>query len=365
MTPDPDPETALRTLARCAPHERIEREWPATRRADTLAHIIGTRTEHASDPHPVHEIPIRFIGTGAAVPGRRPRWARTLPLASGAAVTVAVAALVATMTSGGFTGSHAAGGPGGAQGPEFVPPAGLSTTASVGADQYAHQVDEQLDLDANGQPEPDGRDAMVNRNWISANGATLSIRTGSQNVCYQFSAPEAGVNSPSRAFLAGLPTDVDSLESYLRSHVAGSSSHDEAVFVAVGDMLRMMDGFASPALRAAMLAVLSRTAGVTVHAGQRDYLDRPALRADFVDQRIRPGEVQSLYFDPTTFQLLEQRDSSAGGSPTYAGPSPAYDAHSTDGPTAADLGGAAFLDVLRTVEAVDQLPAVPAGCRQG
>lgn len=119
---------------------------------------------------------------------------------------------------------------------------------------------------------------------------------------YAFPPGEDSINNPSPAFLATLPTDPAALLNYLRAHVHGSSSTDEAVFVAVGDMLS--GGFAPPALRAATLRVLERTPHVTVRSGQ-DSLGRTATVVDFVDESGRPGVVQSLYFDPATARLLQ------------------------------------------------------------
>ena len=113
-----------------------------------------------------------------------------------------------------------------------------------------------------------------------------------------------------------------------------------------------------------MLAVLSRTPGVFVHENTVDYLGRKAIRADFVDQQIRPGEIQSLYFDPVTFQFLEERDGSLG-SPGHAGPSPAYTAHAASTGTPVELTGRASLDVMQTEVTLDTLPPLPAGCTKG
>ena len=152
-----------------------------------------------------------------------------------------------------------------------------------------------------------------------------------------------------------MPTDPDKLNKYMRSHVTGSTSRDEAVFVAVGDALRIADGLASPKLRAAFLAVLSRTPGVTLFEGQRDDLNHPAIRADFVDQANRPGEVQSLYFDPTTFQLTEM-GGGTNGQPTH-GPEnyPPYDAHPKPGVDPVRLGHRGG-EVMRTEQVVDSAP---------
>jgi hypothetical protein len=155
----------------------------------------------------------------------------------------------------------------------------------------------------------------------------------------------------------------DALQSYLRNHVEGSSSHDEAVFVAVGDALRTAGGLASPKLRAAMLAVLSRTPGVILHLDAQDYLQRPAIRADFVDQQIRPGAVHAYYFDPSDFRFLEERFAPNGEPSTHTGPSPAYDAPAGPAADPDVFTGAAFIDVIRSAEVVDHLPTLPADCK--
>jgi hypothetical protein len=171
------------------------------------------------------------------------------------------------------------------------------------------------------------------------------------------------MEQPTRDYLTGLPTNVDDLTAYLRSHVSGSSSRDEAVFVAVGDALRTGDLLATSDLRAALVGVLARTPGVTVHQDQRDYLDRPATRIDFVDEQTRPDEVQSMYFDPATYQFLEERDGSSGQPSTYNGPSPGYDAPPS-GPTETpeQLTGAAYVDVMVEEQVTNSIPFDPSGC---
>jgi hypothetical protein len=382
MPGEPQFDDVVRTLARYAPGDRLARtEWTPDRQAEVLAAIVAPdRATIGSPAAPeVHEMPVRFVAAGASAAGRRGRWSpHLLPLASGlAVVAIATAAAVAVMDSGsGHTGS----GPNQPAGAPFDPPPGLSHTA-IAAGVYSHRVDEEMHVDAAGRATPNGAVDMVNRNWVAADGTIVSIRTGSQNGCFVFGAAQVpSLQQPTREFLAGLPTEVDALRTYFRAHAQGSSSLDEAVFVAVGDLLRQMDAFASPALRAAMVGVLSRTDGVTVHLDQRDFLDRPAIRADFVDQRIRPDEIQSLYFDPSTFQLLEQRDGlppgmQASASPTImhgsdpppkgAAASPPYTSAATDGPSAEALTGPAYVDLVQTEEVVDELPNLPADCKHG
>lgn len=133
--------------------------------------------------------------------------------------------------------------------------------------------------------------------------------------------------------------------------------------MAVGDSLPQYGGLASPRLRAAMLAVLSRTPGVHVFLGQKDYLGRPAIRADFVDQQIRPGEINSYYFDPTNFRFLEKSASRNSQSTAYAGPSPAYTAAA---PSNADdperLRHTVSVDVVVEERMMRTLPAEAKSC---
>ncbi|MFN2563072.1 MAG: hypothetical protein ABR571_17490 [Jatrophihabitans sp.] len=359
MKRNSDSSSVLDLVASYAPNEKtISAEWSSAAMRDTLASIVGNGGSalRAEDAGPVHDIPLHFLPTAS----RRRRPARFLPVAAAVAIIALITGIVAAVAGTSHRKGAVAGGTVGAP---FDPPAGLST-ATPNADQYYHQVDEQLELDAAGKVKPDAQDAMVNRNYVSATGEITSIRTGSQNVCYRFGVTTGSSwEQPTRAFFAALPTDVDALQTYLRNHVEGSSSHDEAVFVAVGDALRTAGGLASAKLRAAMLAVLSRTPGVVLHLNAQDYLDRPAIRADFVDQQIRPGEVHAYYFDPTDFRFLEERFAHNGEPSTHTGPSPAYEATTGPGDDPDVFTGAAFVDVIRSVEVVDHLPTLPSDCK--
>lgn len=362
-TSDPNSPDVMTAVAACRPSAAaFAAEWNAERQSETLTAIIGDGAL-ALDPTggaPRSEIRLQFLPTRSAAQGRRRT--RQLSLVASFAVLAAVAGTVAAVVStgsgdGGVSGRLAAA----SLGPAYDPPTGLSTTA-IGAKQYSYREVRQIDLDAAGQPVPNGRDAMVNRNWVSPDGDIMSVRTGSQDGCatlpFQGPATFADANL---SFLASLPTDVDALNRYMRAHVQGSSSLDGAVFTAVGDALSTTDGLASPRLRAAFVGVLSRTPGVIVHPDVTDYLNRPAIRADFVDQRTRPGQIQSLYFDPTTFQLLEQRTGSTDRANTYSGPSPAYNATAPTSTDPTTLSGAALVVVMTTEKTVDKLPTVP-GC---
>jgi hypothetical protein len=320
----------------------VAAEWPSAERARARAALLAGE--------PARRLRFR--------PARR-RMPRALaPLAAGVAVVALIGGVVVFAMSGSPGGGAPAAGPS----------AGLSqqlTATDVPTDgQFAYRYDHQIDLDANGQPIPDGRDELRDRNWVSPGGDVASSREGSQSGCELF--PREGgpsMEDPTRDFLAGLPTGVDGLTSYLRSHVYGSSSRDEAVFVAVGDALRTGDLLATSELRAALAGVLARTPGVTVHPEQRDFLGRPATRFDFVDEQTRPGEVHSLYFDPTTYQLLEERQAASGGTIPSDQPSPPYNAPpsgTTDTP--GQLSGAAYVDVMVEEQVTDSIPFDPSKC---
>jgi hypothetical protein len=214
----------------------------------------------------------------------------------------------------------------GAAGAPWNPPPTLSDRAPIDSGKYSSLTIEGLRHNRAGK--------LISRGSTSG---CLSVKNNGRTGNFE---------TPTKAFFATLPTDVDALETYLRSHVSGSSSLDEAVFVAVGDALRWDTDLASPRLKAAMLAVLSRTGGVVLHEGVQDYLGRPAIRADFVNQAIRPGTVESLFFDPHTFAMLEQSTLSNGQPTRYSGPSPAYTSHAGPGVDPDQLSGPGFVEVV-------------------
>jgi hypothetical protein len=158
------------------------------------------------------------------------------------------------------------------------------------------------------QTSEQGRARQRVETWISAAGRVWQRNAQSMNGRQLFDEVTVHTNkgndfdAPSPAFLRSLPTGVAALQRYLRGHVTGSGSTDEAVFVAIGDMLRW--GYAPPALRAAAVNVLARTPHVELGATTRDPLGRPVREFEFVDAARRPGEVSSLLFDTRTAQIV-------------------------------------------------------------
>lgn len=118
---------------------------------------------------------------------------------------------------------------------------------------------------------------------------------------------DSDFDEPSPAFLATYPTNPSDLAAFLRAHVHGSQSKDEAMFVAIGDMLRTH--LPSPTLRAAGFRVLAMTDGVRVTSNVRDAKDRRTTRVDFMR---RGGPVESLYFDPATSRVTEESTTTNG-----------------------------------------------------
>lgn len=242
--------------------------------------------------------------------------------------------------------------------------AGYRDTPRVGAHQFAYRAVSVYQVNNSGR----ARLFERLRLWVHPTGSGFSLgwRRGSPAACLATSTQSLSTfDAPTQAFFDQLPTDPRELDAYVRSHAAGSGTQNHAVFVAVEDMLSQRDLLASTALRAALFQVLTHTPGVTVHANQRDYLDRRTARVDFLDQSIMPGRMSSLYFDPSTYQLLAEREGPSGQPTTYAGPSPAYTATSAAGGSSPEQPplGPARVTVVTKERVVDSVPRSIRSCR--
>ena len=185
--------------------------------------------------------------------------------------------------------------------------------ADTGTGRYWHlRIREQ-------QTGPEGQADSVTtlESWTDATGRiwrhdVLTVQgSPPEENYYEFSRGDDHVSYPSPEYLATLPTEPSALYDFLDDHVSGSSSHEEAIFVAVGDMLR--GGFAPPELRSAAIQVLTRLPHVSLSGTTTDALGRTVQQFDFADESIRPGEVQSISFDPQNAQILDEGMSSRGG----------------------------------------------------
>lgn len=279
MTSDRDP---LDLIAAYRPTQRgLDDEWPAARRTALLERIQAT---------PAQDVPDVPAATRVRVHSRR-RWVVA------AAVGVAAAALVPLVLPSDQPGGATSAA---AKTLERLAIAAEKTPAdAVKPGQFRHLIDVETQA---------GMSSRTHESWTAYDGRTWRRDTAAGNTEYfEFPAGGANVNAPTPQFLQSLPTDPGKLHRYLEKHVSGSTSRDEAVFVAVGDMLR--GGFAPPTLRAAAIRMLERAGHVTVLQG-KDSAGHPAIVVRFRDPVQRPGETNSLYFDPATSAIEEETTTS-------------------------------------------------------
>lgn len=244
----------------------------------------------------------------AAPPRRRPRRA----LAGVAAATVlGVVAAVATVV----LPSDGPGGPSPAAAAEIerlairaaVTPADL-----VGPGQLVHTVDV---FKQDGVDEHQTQPRQRRESWVRPDGGSWVRTTGGGRTETRF-RPRwdfVGLNSPTPDFLAGLPTEPGALADHLHANVTGSTSHERAVFTAVGDMLR--PGFAPPELRAAALRVLLTLPHVDVEKDV-SFPSGTTGTAIVWTEHDRDGvRVEKLVVDPSTARVLGELTTI--DSPTY------------------------------------------------
>ncbi|MEU0805730.1 CU044_5270 family protein [Streptomyces sp. NPDC005970] len=101
--------------------------------------------------------------------------------------------------------------------------------------------------------------------------------------------------------LQALPTDPEQMLRWLNRVSRGGKSHDQNVFVQVGEM--MQENVVPPAQSAALYRAAARIPGVVVISDAVDAAGRPGVAVARVDD----GERQELIFDKDTKQLLGER----------------------------------------------------------
>jgi hypothetical protein len=141
--------------------------------------------------------------------------------------------------------------------------------------------------------------------WIAADGTVWFRNTGpSGQIERARFGPDTGSGhgSYSPAYLAGLPTDPAQLYKRLHKDASGSSSKDEAVFVAVGDMMRTQ--VASPVLRAAAINALAFLP-VDVTRGARTTTGKEGVLISM--ERPRKQGTGALLVDEHTSAVIEER----------------------------------------------------------
>lgn len=146
-----------------------------------------------------------------------------------------------------------------------------------------------------------------NTNWVAANGDDwhLDDEGGSPSCTYY---PFVGTPNPNHTntdYLRSLPTDPTALDTYLRAHVTGSGSIDEAVFVAIADTLHNYEGLVPPDTRAAFIEVLARVPSVTVRSNVSYGDGGTATTFSYKHEG-------TLWFDESTAQVVYQ-----DGAPEY------------------------------------------------
>jgi hypothetical protein len=120
-------------------------------------------------------------------------------------------------------------------------------------------------LQDNRWPYQDGANWDTNReSWISWDGTTWAIDSrpsaGWRDYLHLAAASTPTLNQPTPQFAATLPHDSAAFRAYLEDHVSGSNSHDEALFVAVTDLIH--SNVLPPAVLSAALGALADVDGV-------------------------------------------------------------------------------------------------------
>lgn len=267
--------------------ETLDALWPPAERAAALDRILaGTATSTRTN----HRVGRRALTVGL----------------SAAAAAVAAAVIVPIVVP--------LGGPGGASpaaAAELTRLAEVAATSpgpTAGRGQFLHLlIDERqsgrLGINPDGTARP--VDGVVLESWTAYNGTIWRRDINNPNPVdyYEFPPGRDDTAAPSPSYLQSLPIDPAKLEKLLRHNPAEPNGSDNAIFTAVGDMLR--GGFAPPALRTALVIVLKGLHQVTLGPATVDALGRRAV------QFIIAGQ-GSLFFDPVTAQIIEESDPSMG-----------------------------------------------------
>ncbi len=278
--------------------DTLENDWAPARRAEVFSRVHAATSDA---PAPATVTPLTR---------RRTFPARRLVAAS---VLLAVGFAGASVVTSGMPSASAL--------ESLARTARAQSAAAIPAGQFAHlvatstqtgfqaSVPDPVKAAAGVLPDDPARtETRVLESWTSADGITWRHDTESMSSATSPSATttrdwrfcSSGQFSP--ASVAALPTTASALEATVRASAQGSTSADEAVFVALGDLLRL--GYADPALRASAIEVLAGIPGVTTDTVTRN--GQPALVVVFRDEAHRPQVAQTLTFDPSTSVLVAE-----------------------------------------------------------
>ncbi len=123
-------------------------------------------------------------------------------------------------------------------------------------------------------------------------------------------APQLAPGSLGYTDMDALPTDVDELESLIRTQASanGGGATDAEVFTIAGDLLS--ETVAAPRLRAALYRIVARLDGVELMGAVTDHVGRVGVSVSLVDNDTSAGgrgkQEHVLIFDPDTSRLLEK-----------------------------------------------------------
>jgi len=258
--------------------DSLETTWTGSRSEASLASMQRLAESDGKQAHATRMSPRRRSAR---------RW-----VALGAAAAVAAVALsIAPTVLSDKTGDSASAAS------QLVTSARLSTSPVIPDGKFLHMVVQQDQSSSDPATNP-GRSTL--ESWTAADGRVWrrDVR-GSHVQLHAFPAFSEGPIDFSPAGSGRLPTDPEALRRLLDARVQGSSSHNEAVFVALGDVLRM--GYVPAAARAAAIEVAAGLPEVTVTRTDSE------TTLSFIDEEIRPGQVQALVFNSATAGLVREQ----------------------------------------------------------
>lgn len=151
--------------------------------------------------------------------------------------------------------------------------------------------------------------------WIGWDGSYTGVETspGRRDYAEWFRLEdrgEPGIDEPTPAFAATLPTDADAFRAYLEPRVSGSNSHEEALYSAVTELIRSQ--YLPPDTLAAALGALADVDGVRTQDVTVD--GREAVRISYQRFGVAWISEESLTVDRATAQPLGDESRSVQGS---------------------------------------------------
>lgn len=260
---------------------------------------------------------VRQVARDDAGPRTEPAWLRTprrrgivLGLAAVAAAAVLAIALPAVLPPGSFGSPRPATA---AAAERLALTAATTPSDRLGPDEFRYVVVNQRQL----MEGEFGLRVGRREEWIAADGRRW-VRTsspGSDTTVNHFPAgTDDSLNAPAPGVLVDLPREPRQLVDHLSKRVSGSSSKEEAVFVALTDLLR--SDLADSQLRATMFRAVGLLPHVLVDDEAVDAQGRHGVQLIWV--RPDTGARWTMTFDPATAHILEENASYTYDTPLEA-----------------------------------------------